>query len=77
MLVGLTVGYLGYYLDVNKKKGMEPYLVLGVFLQYISTFIINFLVWSVPAGEINYVAIILGSVFTYSQLRLIDYFFHL
>jgi uncharacterized membrane protein YeaQ/YmgE (transglycosylase-associated protein family) len=77
ILCGLLVGYLGHYFDINKTKGLEIYLIVGVLVSYAACFIIHFLIWPVAVGEVNYVAVVLGSLVTYFSLRLIDYYFHL
>lgn len=76
-IMGLGIGYLGHYFDLNKKKGLEIYLVVGLFLGYAAAFVVHFLIWPVLPGEINFMAIILGAAVTYINLRVIDYFFHL
>jgi len=77
VLMGLGTGWLGYYFDKDKKKGVEIYLFAGLFIGYITAFIIHFLIWPVEDGEINFIALIFGSVITYMQLWVVDYFFHL
>lgn len=75
--MGLIVGWLGYYFDKDKKKGVDIYLFVGVIIGYTSAFVVHFLIWPVPEGEINYLALIVAAAFTYFKLSVIDYFFHL
>lgn len=77
IIVGVGVAYLGYYFDVNKKKGFEPYLFAGVAGCYLISLLVHFFVWTVPVGDINFVAPIVGGIITYYKLRVIDYYFHL
>jgi hypothetical protein len=77
VLAGLFVGYLGHYFDINKMKGIEIYLFIGMLFGYVYAFFINFVLWPVSEGEINFVAVILASIINYFSLRIVDFFFHL
>ncbi len=77
LVVGIFVGLIGHIFDVNKQKGLSLYILVGMFVGYLSCFVVHFLIWPVPNGEINVVAMVLGGFGAYYGVRKIDYYLHL